>query len=62
MAKQLQITLVRSLIGRPQGQRATVASLGLHKIRQTVVQQDNAAIRGMVNQIGHLVDVKEIEA
>jgi large subunit ribosomal protein L30 len=46
MAKQLEITL----------------RLGLRKIRQTVLHQDNAAIRGMVNQVKHLVDVKEVEA
>jgi large subunit ribosomal protein L30 len=62
MAKQLQITLKRSLIGRPEVQRRTVTSLGLRKLQQTVIQQDNAAIRGMVNQVSHLVEVKEIEA
>jgi large subunit ribosomal protein L30 len=62
MAKQLQITLKRSLIGRPEVQRRTVTSLGLRKLQQTVIQQDNAAIRGMVNQVSHLVEVKESEA
>ncbi|CAM4469892.1 50S ribosomal protein L30 [Paenibacillus macerans] len=61
MAK-LQITLVRSLIGRPENQRTTVKTLGLRKINQTVVHNDNPAIRGMVNQVSHLVSVKEIEA
>jgi large subunit ribosomal protein L30 len=61
MAK-LQITLKKSLIGRPQTQRTTVKSLGLRKLHQTVVHNDNAAIRGMVNQVSHLVEVKEIEA
>ncbi|NOU92897.1 50S ribosomal protein L30 [Paenibacillus sp. LMG 31456] len=61
MAKQLQITLKRSLIGRPEVQRRTVTSLGLRKINQIVTQQDNAAIRGMVNQVSHLVAVKEVE-
>jgi large subunit ribosomal protein L30 len=61
MAK-LQITLKRSLIGRPEVQRRTVTSLGLRKINQVVTQQDNAAIRGMVNQVSHLVEVKEVEA
>lgn len=60
MAKQLEITLKRSLIGRSEVQKRTVATLGLRKMHQTVVHQDNAAIRGMVNQIGHLVDVKEL--
>lgn len=62
MAKKLEITLTRSLIGRPEDQRVTVKTLGLRKMHQTVVQEDNAAIRGMVNKVSHLVTVKEIEA
>ncbi|RXZ82766.1 50S ribosomal protein L30 [Paenibacillaceae bacterium] len=59
MAK-LQITLVRSLIGRNEKQRATVQALGLKKINHSVVQSDNEAIRGMVNQVSHLVKVEEV--
>lgn len=62
MAKQLQITLKRSLIGRTEDQQATVKALGLRKINSTVVKEDNSAIRGMVFKVKHLVDVKEIEA
>ena len=61
MAK-LQITLKRSLIGRPEDQRVTVKTLGLRKIHQSVVQEDNPAIRGMVFKVKHLVEVKEVEA
>ena len=59
MAK-LQITLTRSLIGRPAAQQETVKALGLRKINSTVVKEDNAAIRGMVFKVKHLVDVKEV--
>jgi len=59
MAK-LQITLVRSLIGRNEKQRATVEALGLRKIRQSVVHDDSAAIRGMVNAVNHLIKVEEV--
>ncbi|RUS44284.1 50S ribosomal protein L30 [Cohnella sp. AR92] len=59
MAK-LQITLKRSLIGRPEVQRQTVQSLGLRKVNSTVVKEDNVAIRGMVNAVSHLVEVKEV--
>ena len=59
MANKLEITLNRSLIGRPQDQRETVKALGLRKLNQTVEQQDNAAIRGMINKVAHLVTVKE---
>jgi large subunit ribosomal protein L30 len=60
MAKQLQITLKRSLIGRPETQRQTVRTLGLRKLNQSVVHQDNPAIRGMVTKVSHLVEVKEV--
>lgn len=59
MAKKLENTLTRSLIGRPQDQRATVEALGLKKLNQTVVKEENAAILGMVNKVSHLVTVKE---
>ncbi|PQD94186.1 50S ribosomal protein L30 [Pradoshia eiseniae] len=60
MAKKLEITLTRSLIGRPDDQRVTVNTLGLKKMHQTVVHNDNDAIRGMINKVSHLVTVKEI--
>ncbi|GHI00479.1 50S ribosomal protein L30 [Neobacillus kokaensis] len=59
MANKLVITLSKSVIGRPQDQRKTVEALGLRKLNQTVEQQDNAAIRGMINKVAHLVTVKE---
>ncbi|MGL4523455.1 MAG: 50S ribosomal protein L30 [Bacilli bacterium] len=60
MAKQLEITLTRSVIGRKQDQRATVEALGLKKVNQTVVKEENAAMLGMINKVSHLVSVKEI--
>ncbi|GGG90393.1 MULTISPECIES: 50S ribosomal protein L30 [Paenibacillus] len=59
MAK-LQITLVRSLIGRNEKQRATVESFGLRKIRQSVVLNDSPAVRGMVSSVSHLIKVEEV--
>ncbi|AIQ26234.1 MULTISPECIES: 50S ribosomal protein L30 [Paenibacillus] len=60
MAK-LQITLVRSVIGRPETQRVTVKTLGLRKLNTTVVHNDSPAIRGMINKVSHLLSVTEIE-
>lgn len=60
MAKQLEITLKRSLIGRNELHQLTVKTLGLKKIHQTVIHHDNSAIRGMINQVSHLVSVNEI--
>ncbi len=59
MANKLEITLTRSLIGRPQDQRETVKALGLRKVNQTVEKVDNAAMRGMINKVSHLVTVTE---
>jgi large subunit ribosomal protein L30 len=60
--KQLKITQTRSVIGRTEQQRATVRSLGLKRIRHTVVQPDRPEIRGMLRKIPHLVDWEEVEA
>lgn len=60
MAKKLEITLTKSVIGSKPAQRKTVEALGLKKINQTVEHQDNVAIRGMVNVVSHLVEVKEL--
>ncbi len=59
MAK-LKITLIRSLIGRPEDQRVTVRTLGLRKLYSSVVQEDTPQIRGMINKVSHLVKVEEI--
>jgi large subunit ribosomal protein L30 len=56
----LRITQVRSGNGRPRKHRATLEALGL-KHQRSVVQPDNAAIRGMIFQVSHLVEVEELE-
>lgn len=55
----IKITLVRSVIGAIPKHRKTVEALGLRKTNKSVVQKDNAAIRGMVQQVRHLVKVEE---
>lgn len=59
MAK-VKITLVKSVIGRPQDQRATVKSLGLTKVNSTVVQEATPDIRGKINSVVHLLKVEEL--
>ncbi len=54
-----QITLKRSLIGCRPNQVKTANALGLKKIHQTVIKEDNEAIRGMIKTIAHLVEVVE---
>jgi large subunit ribosomal protein L30 len=59
MSKELQITLIRSGIGRPQKHRLTLESLGLNKLHKTVVLKDTPQVRGMVNKVSHLLKVVE---
>ena len=54
-----KITLVKSLIGCKKDQIATAYSLGLKKIGDVTTQPDNAATKGKVAKIIHLVEVSE---
>jgi large subunit ribosomal protein L30 len=58
----LRITQVRSLIGSTDRQRETVRSLGLRRIRHSVVQPDRPEIRGMIAKVSHLVEVTETDS
>ena len=58
--KKLRITLVKSPIGAVPKNRKTVEALGLRKVNHTVEMPDNAAVRGMIQQVRHLVKVEEI--
>lgn len=62
MAKKIKVTLVKSVIGRPEQQRKVVKTLGLKKTNSFVIHEDTPAIRGMVNAVSHLVEVEEVEA
>ena len=59
MAAKLKVTLVKSPIGCVPKHRRTVEALGLKKVNKTVELPDNAAVRGMVNQVSYLVKVEE---
>ncbi|GAB3218870.1 50S ribosomal protein L30 [Glycomyces halotolerans] len=58
---RLKITQVRSTIGAKPKHRETMRTLGLRKIRHTVVKDDRPEFRGMVNSVRHLVEVEEVE-
>ncbi len=57
----LKITQVKSRIGGKQYQRETLRSLGLNKIGQSVVREDNAQVLGMIQTVRHLVNVEEVD-
>jgi large subunit ribosomal protein L30 len=56
----LKITLVRSVIGCTDDQRATVRTLGLRRIRDEVVRDDKPEVRGLVAKVAHLVAIEEV--
>ncbi|OGI20205.1 MAG: 50S ribosomal protein L30 [Candidatus Melainabacteria bacterium RIFOXYA12_FULL_32_12] len=58
-AKQIKVTLKKSIIGASETQKKIVKALGISKMNQTVTHNDTPAIRGMVNKIPHLVNVEE---
>ena len=58
----LDVTLVRSVIGRIEAHKATVKGLGLRRMHHTVTVQDTPAIRGMINSVHYLLKVSEGKA
>ena len=56
---KITITLTKSLIGRKKNQIATANSMGLRKIGDVTVQENNVATQGKINTISHLITVKE---
>ena len=59
---ELKITQVRSTIGARWNQRESLRTLGLRKIRQSVVREDNAQTRGLLAVVNHLVTVEGVES
>ena len=58
--KKLKVTQVRSLIGQQRPHKLTVQTLGLRRIRHSVIHNDSPQIRGMIAKVTHLVKVEEV--
>ncbi len=56
----LEITLRKSPIGRPPEHRVTLKTLGLTRLQKTVRHRETPAITGMVRQVSHLVEVRQV--
>ncbi len=56
----LEITLRKSPIGRPPQHRLTLKTLGLTRLQKTVRHRETPAITGMVRQVSHLVEVRQV--
>lgn len=55
----VKIKWVVSFIGCPRGMRQTIRGLGFRRMQQVVEREDNAATRGMILKVRHLVEVQE---
>jgi large subunit ribosomal protein L30 len=60
MAEKLKITMVKSMISRPEKHRKTLRAMGLTRIGKQVEMQDIPSARGMIRKVEHLVKVEEI--
>jgi large subunit ribosomal protein L30 len=58
---KLRITYIRSAIGYSIRHKATIKALGLHKLNQTVMQDDSPVVRGMLAKVNHLVEIEEVQ-
>jgi large subunit ribosomal protein L30 len=58
-SKQLKVTLIKSASGRLKTHRACVKGLGLRRIRQSVIVNDDPCIRGMINKVSYLLKTEE---
>ena len=58
---KIAVKQVRSLSGRPEKHRRTIEALGLRHTQDTVIHDDTPAIRGMINQVTHLLSVRPVE-
>lgn len=56
--KTVRVTQIRSPIGRPKNQRATLVGLGLDKLNRTRILEDTPSVRGMIEKVKHLVRVE----
>ena len=59
MVEVLKITLVKSMIGRPEKHRKVLRAMGLTKLNKTVELQDTPSTRGMISRVSHLVNAEE---
>lgn len=59
MSSKIKVTLVKSMIGRPEKHRKVLRGLGLRKLNKTISLEDTPTNRGMVNKVSHLVKVEE---
>jgi large subunit ribosomal protein L30 len=59
--KRVKITLVKSVIDRPETAKRTIAALGLKKMNASVEVEATPQILGMIRRVGHLINVEDVQ-
>ncbi|MDD7384483.1 MAG: 50S ribosomal protein L30 [Actinomycetaceae bacterium] len=58
---ELKITMKHGVVGARENQKATLRTLGLRRIGQSVVREDRPEVRGAIRTVAHLVEVEEVQ-
>ncbi len=53
----IKVKQIRSKIGQPKDQKATLAAMGLGRISSVAVLDDTPSVRGMIRKVQHLVQI-----
>jgi large subunit ribosomal protein L30 len=59
--KRIKITLIKSVIDRPETAKRTVAALGLKKLNASVEVEATPQIQGMIRRVLHLIKVEDVQ-
>ncbi|MEI6100724.1 MAG: 50S ribosomal protein L30 [Eubacteriales bacterium] len=58
---KIKVKYVKSAIGFPKDQKATIIALGLKKLNSEIIKDDSECVRGMIFKVKHLVTVEEVK-
>ena len=56
----IKVTLIKSVCNEVDTVKATVAALGLRKIRSEKTFEENPAIMGQIKKVAHLKKIKKV--
>jgi large subunit ribosomal protein L30 len=59
-SRRLRITWIKSAIGYSERQKGTIRALGLRRMGHSVEHDDTPVVRGMIDKVSHLVEVREV--
>ena len=58
---KIKVKLIRGLAGKKDFQKKAVRSLGLKKVNDERILEDNPMVKGNIEKVKHLIQVEEVE-